>query len=285
MTEPTARTVDTAETARLADYVTVWWDAAERFADLAGSLADADWGRPTELPGWDVKAVVSHVAHLEGVLAGAPRERAEVGEAEHIRGPMGQFTEVGVLTRRDTAAAAIVEEIRRYTAARRETLTASPPTDPDAPAPGVFGAIGWSTVTLLRNRPLDLFMHEQDVRRAVGRPGGLDSLAADHTVAYLLESLGYVLVKRAGAAPGTTLTVMVEGSEPVAFGVADDGRGRRLDTIPDDPTVTLRMGRETFIRLAGGRGGTDPDGVPSTVEIDGDQELGRRVVAGLAVTP
>jgi uncharacterized protein (TIGR03083 family) len=268
-------------TEELQPYVEAWWQATTAFAELAGSLGDDDWDRPTDLPGWDVRAVVSHVAHLEGVLAGAPHEQAEVGDAAHIRGPMGQFTEIGVLTRRDADPAAIVEEIRRFTTTRHEALLADPPTDPTAPAPGVFGAIGWSTGLLLRNRPLDVWMHEQDVRRAVGRPGGLDSLAADHTVAYLLESLGYVLVKRAGAGPGTSVVALVAGSAPAAFGVGEDGRGHRLADAPAEPTVTLRLGREAFIRLAGGRGTVDP----TLVGIEGDHTLGERIVTGLAVTP
>jgi uncharacterized protein (TIGR03083 family) len=266
---------------RLTGYVEAWWESVQDFTDLAASLTDDDWARPTDLAGWDVKAVVSHVAHLEAILGGAPHEHAEVGDAEHIRGPMGQFTEIGVLTRRDAAPAEIVEQIRRYTAARHDALLADPPADPSAPAPGVFGAIGWNVGLLLRNRPLDVWMHEQDIRRAVGRPGGLDSAGAQHTTDYLLESLGPVLAKRAGATPGSTLVALVEGSAPAAYGVGEDGRGHRLDALPERPTVTLRMGREAFIRLAGGRGRVDP----AAVTVDGDVSLGEKVVANLAVTP
>jgi len=274
-------TDSTPDARLLAQYVDTWREATTAFADLAASLSDEDWARPTDLPGWDVKAVVSHVAHLEGALAGAEHEHADVSDVEHVRGPMGQFTEIGVITRRKTPPAAIVEEIRRHTAARHQALVADPPTDPAAPAPGVFGAIGWNTALLLRNRPLDVWMHEQDVRRAVGRPGDLDCAAADHSVSYLLESLGFVLAKRAGGAPGTSVVALVEGSPPAAYAVGEGGRGHRLDAVPTDPTVTLRMSRETFIRLAGGRGEVDP----ASVTIEGDVALGERVVAHLAVTP
>ncbi|GAA1953381.1 maleylpyruvate isomerase family mycothiol-dependent enzyme [Nocardioides panacihumi] len=274
-------TDSTPDALLLARYVDAWSVATAAFADLAASLSGEDWARPTDLPGWDVRAVVSHVAHLEGVLAGAEHEHAEVGDAAHVRGPMGQFTEIGVLTRREAPPAAIVDEIRRHTAARRQALVADPPTDPAAPAPGVFGAIGWDTARLLRNRPLDVWMHEQDVRRAVGRPGGLDSAAADHSVSYLLESLGYVLAKRAAGTPGTSVVAFVEGTPPAAYAVGEDGRGHRLDAVPTGPTTTLRMSRETFIRLAGGRGEVDP----AAVAIEGDVALGERVVANLAITP
>jgi uncharacterized protein (TIGR03083 family) len=265
----------------LQEYVDTWWHSIGDFVELTSALSAEEWLLPTDLPGWDVRAVASHVAHLEGVLGGAPHEKAEVPELPHITGPMGQFTEIGVLTRRDAEPASIVEEIRRYAAVRHAELTANPPTDPEAPAPGVFGAIGWSTRTLLRNRPLDVWMHEQDVRRATGRPGNVDSPGARHSAAYLLESLGFVLGKRVGAAPGTTLVAYVEGHPPTAVGIDDTGRGVALSDPPTDPSATLRMDRETFLLLAGGR----RPAAAANVTIEGVGDLAARVLAALAVTP
>ena len=65
-------------------------------------------------------------------------------------------------------------------------------------------------------------MHEQDVRRAVGRPGGMDTAPARHTAEYLAESLGYVLGKKVGAPTGTSLVLDMEGSAPFAFEVDDE---------------------------------------------------------------
>jgi len=259
----------------------LWWRAVTDLADFLADLPEAAWDLPTDLPGWDVRAVAAHVAHLESVLAGGPHETAEVPDLPHVRGPMGQFTEIGVLTRSDRTGAEIVAEIRATTARRREALLATPPTDPDEPAPGVFGAIGWSTRTLFRNRPLDVWMHEQDVRRATGRPGNLDSPAGDHTTSYLMESLGFVLAKQVGALPGTTAVLEVEGSAPVAAEVGDDGRGRLLDAPPAQPSVRIATDRESFLLRAGGR-----REVPSErFEVGGDPDLGARVIASLAVTP
>ena len=64
-------------------------------------------------------------------------------------------------------------------------------------------------------------MHEQDVRRAVGRPGGMDTAPARHTAEYLAESLGFVLGKKVGAPAGTSLVLDMEGSAPFAFAVND----------------------------------------------------------------
>ena len=82
------------------------------------------------------------------------------------------------------------------------------------------------------------------------RPGNLDSPAAVHTADYLAESLGFVLVKRAGAGPGTTAVLKIEGHTPYGVVVNADGRGEPLAEIPEDPTVRLAMGREAFILLA-----------------------------------
>ncbi|WP_370288869.1 maleylpyruvate isomerase family mycothiol-dependent enzyme [Nocardioides sp.] len=264
----------------LAGYIDTWWSAVGDFVDVLDQLGPADWARPTDLPGWDVKAVASHTAHLESLLAGGPDEQADIGDPPHVTSPMGQFTEIGVVTRRDRDPAEIVEEIRRVTAARHEALRADPPTDGAAPAPGLFGMIGWNQRTLLRNRPLDVWMHEQDVRRAVGLPGGIDTPGGQHTADYLSEGFGFVVGKRVKPEPGTTAVLAVEGSAPVAVVVGDDRRASALADVPAEPTVRLTMSREVFILRAGGR---RPDAAP--VQVDGDSGLAERILAELATTP
>lgn len=264
----------------LAGYVEVWWQAVNDFVALLEEVPEAEWSTPTDLPGWDVRACAAHTAHLEGILAGNPEETAEIGEPPHVTGLMGTYTEIGVVNRREASADAIINEIREATTRRHTALLADPPTDGDAKPETVFGGVPWSWRLLLRNRPLDVWMHEQDVRRAVGRPGGMDTAPAQHTADYLAESLGYVLAKKAGAPAGTTLRLDLAGSDPVAFEVGEDGRGRQVDP-PAAPTVTLRMDRESFIRLAGGRCAAEPGGVT----VEGDQELGERIVGVMATTP
>ncbi|WP_139984499.1 maleylpyruvate isomerase family mycothiol-dependent enzyme [Nocardioides litoris] len=270
--------------ARLAAWVETWWQAVQDFCALLDEVPDAQWTTPTDLAGWDVRACAAHTAHLESVLAGRPEETAEVGEPPHVTGLMGLYTEIGVVNRRDAAPADIVAEIREVTALRHEQLLADPPTDPAARPTTIFGGVPWTWETLLRNRPLDVWMHEQDVRRAVGRPGGLDSPAAAHTADYLAEGFGYVLAKKAAAPPGTTAVLDVEGSPTLAFAIGDDGRGRRLPDLPADPTLALRLGREAFVVLAGGRRTAEELGA-GAVTVEGDADLGRRVLSVMATTP
>ena len=63
-------------------YVDVWWQAINDFIDLLEELPEEEWSTPTDLPGWDVKAVASHIAHLEGILAGGAR-----GDGRRRRAP------------------------------------------------------------------------------------------------------------------------------------------------------------------------------------------------------
>lgn len=265
----------------LAAYADVWWQAIDDFTRLLEGLDPEDWDRPTDLPGWDVRAVASHVAHLERVLATGEEEHAEIGDPPpaHITGLMGHYTEIGVVNRRGADPDAIINEIREAATSRRTALLADPPTDADAKPERIFGGVPWTWRTLLRNRPLDVWMHEQDVRRAVGRPGGLDTEPARHTAEYLAESLGFVLAKKVGAEPGTTLVLDMAGSEPFAFVVGEDRRGAAMAEVPDRPDVHLAMDRESLICLAGGRR------APGTVTITGDEALGRRVLDAMATTP
>ncbi len=265
---------------QLASYVQVWWQAVEDLSSLLEEVAGEDWSTPTDLPGWDVHAVAAHTAHLEGMLAGAEHDQVEIGEPAHVHGAMGQFTEQGVVARRDRTPDELINELRSSATTRHTSLLADPPTDPEATAPGLFGLIGWDTRRLLRNRPLDLWMHEQDVRRALGRPGNLDGPAAVHTADYLAESLGFVVGKRVGAPAGTTVVLEIAGHAPTAVAVGDDGRARPVE-VPADPTARLAMDRETFVLLAGGRRRAEP----GAVQVSGDADLAQQVLAGLAVTP
>ena len=266
---------------QLNDLVEVWWRAVDDFSTLLEEVPEDAWSTPTDLPGWDVFALAAHTAHLEHLLAGGEHDEVDIGEVEHARGMMGTFTEQGVVARRARTPDEVINQLRESATARHTALLADPPSDPAAPAPGIFGAIGWSTLTLLRNRPLDIWMHEQDARRALGRPGHLDTPPAVHAVDYLSESFGLVLAKRVGAPSGTTAVLRVSGHPDRAFEVGDDGRGRPTAAVPDSPSVCLEMDRESFICLAGGR--RTP--APGAVRVEGDQQLGARLLEQMAVTP
>src|SRR3954454_4662256 len=111
-----------SDTALLAGYVDVWWQAINEFTELLEELPEESWSTPTDLAGWDVRAVASHIAHLESILAGSPEETADVGAADHLSGLMNMYTEIGVVNRSDASPDAIINEIRSAATARHTTL-------------------------------------------------------------------------------------------------------------------------------------------------------------------
>lgn len=273
----------TSDQERLSGYVTTWRSAVDDVLTLLRSLDDSDWSLPTDLPGWDVKGVACHLAHIESDLAGVKQKRVQLPERDHYTAPTSTFTELGLVAREEMGPDQIVDELEECARLRHERLLADPPTDGRADPPRTPGRIGWNWETLLNNRVVDVWMHEQDIRRAVGRPGGLNTAAAAHTVAAFTRSFLYTVGKVVAPPAGTTVVLDVTGVSPVHLPVEVDesGRARATTTDPASPTVTLRMDVETFAILAGGRRPVDA----VTVEVSGDEALGRRILDAMAVTP
>lgn len=265
---------------RLGQYIEIWKRACADFAALARTIPEEQWQLPTDLDGWSVIDNVAHSAHLEAVLAGAPEETLEVAPAPHIKGLTGFYTEQGVLARRGRPMADLVDEFEDAVERRYAALLADPPTDGSVPAPKTPGGVPWSTETLLGNRPVDVWMHEQDIRRAIDRPGGWEGPVARFVVGRFAGGLPMVLGKRVAPPAGTSVALEIPDLDVRAGAVVgDDGRARAAE--PEQPDARITLTPEAYVVLAGGR--RTADVVPAT--IDGDEALGRAVLAALAVTP
>jgi uncharacterized protein (TIGR03083 family) len=269
------------DASRLAELVETWRHAIAEFVALVRDIPEEEWDLPTDLEGWSVKDNVAHTAHLESVLAGGPEETGPVEQAPHIRDLAGLYTEQGVLARRDRDMATLADEIETAAATRYAALQADPPTDGASAPPKTPGDVPWSNATLLSNRPLDVWMHEQDVRRAIGRPGGLDSPAAHHVIGVFGRAIPMVVGKRVAPPVGTTVRIDVpEADQSWTVAVGDDGRAARVDPS-ESPTVLITLTAEEFVVLAGGRRGVEA----TAPKIEGDVELGLAVLGNLGVTP
>jgi len=123
-------------------------------------------------------------------------------------------------------------------------------------------------------------MHEQDIRRAIVLPGGYGTLTAAHTIGVLGGGLGMVIGKRVKPPEGTTVQLDVPATDSSWHLAVREGRA--VEEPPTSPAdVQLTFTPEDFVVLAGGR--RTPD--HTNVQIAGDQELGRAILAALAITP
>jgi uncharacterized protein (TIGR03083 family) len=136
-----------------------------------------------------------------------------------------------------------------------------------------------------RMRAFDAWVHEQDLRTALNKPGNLDSPGAYVARDVLLQGLPKVVAKGAGAPANSAVVFDVHG--PLEFlrtvRVDSDGRGS-IDGSPSlGPLVTLAMDWETYYRLACGR--VRATAVPDRIKVDGDTELAAAILREFAVTP
>lgn len=264
----------------LAGYIETWKRACADFVALGRSLTPEDLHTATDLEGWDVFDNIAHTAHLEHVLATGEEETGAMPEAAHIKNVTGMYTEQGVVARRGRAISDVLDELEAAVEARTAELEANPPTDGTAAPARTPGGIPWTNETLLGNRPLDIWMHEQDIRRAIGRPGGFDSPAATHSIGRLAGGLPMILGKRVAPPAGTSVRIELSDAA-VSMGAAIGNDGRATSSTAPEATATITLSSEAFIVLAGGR--RSRDRVDAIIE--GDQKLGEEILSHLAVTP
>jgi uncharacterized protein (TIGR03083 family) len=243
---------------------------------LCSELPDGQWDLPTGCPGWTVKDQLSHLVDYEARALRRAAPEHEPGPQRHVRSEMGRANEIGVDVRRPEPGAHVLAEFRQVTGERLTQLRAL--TGQDLAAPTMTPAGPGTLADLLTLRVMDGWMHEQDIRRATGRPGHTDGPAADEALGYFTQFLPYVVGKRAAAPDGSKVVFRVGGRDPVAVQMAG-GRGRPA-TGPDGATVSLAMPVTTFAALVGGR-----SDVPDDVDIAGDRPLGRRVLASMGLMP
>lgn len=263
----------------LSTYVAAWRDAADRVLELFADLGYDDLAVLTDCPGWTVRDVVAHLAAIESDLAGAGAVDVDAVSPGEV---VSAYTQRGISDRAGRSRDELLTELREAVAIRAERLESDPPADPLVRADTGPLRLDWTWETLLRNRVIDVWVHEQDVRRAVGRPGAMDAPAAHVTTHTFAAAVPYVVGKKVGAAPGSTIVVEITGPVATTVGVRmnQSGRAERVDPA-DDPDVRLTLDTEAFTVLGAGRRPVDD----VSVQICGDAELGRRVLEQLAVTP
>jgi uncharacterized protein (TIGR03083 family) len=251
--------------------VAAWRHTMESILALGGKLTDQQWLTPTECPDWTVKDIYAHLVGGEQWMAdGHPLPEQN----------FGQWAAAPVRARREVPAPAVLEELRKVYELRRMQLE-SGKLDPGQAAHMATGQ-AMPLGMLLQVRVLDAWAHEQDIRRAVGIPGNLDSPAAAIAGELFTAQLPRIVAKTAKVPPGSVIRLTTTGQVPidVAVAVGDDGRGSLVSPRPA-ATVHLTMSWEAYTRLSCGRGNRDDH----DVTVAGDRRLADRVLANMTTTP
>ena len=307
---------DLAPTQGLHDLVEAFAGTAQSVVDLAHSCSDDDLSRPTDCPGWTVHDQISHVVGVEAWLAGQRDPRVEMPPYEHIRNGLGKKVEYAVEVRRGHTGAEVLAELESVLAQRLSTLRDPALTDTSI-IEGPFGPDEAATVVLLRT--FDVWVHEQDIRCALGRPGNLDSPAAAVCVRTIMLQLPRLIARGATLEPGTTVVIDVTGPgsvtarQGVRVELDEQGqaRGHAVPTVPtvptgaaatvptleanttggraeasgrldpsQDPQVTISLSTEAFTRRAAGRRPLSD----TPYDVVGDEDIARRVLEAMVVT-
>lgn len=247
--------------------------------ELGRALDAGQWSTASECPGWTVKDVYSHIIGTELMLLGRPDEPVDVGDAPHLHNEIGEFNEVAVATRHDRSGAEVLAELEQVAAERLEALDAMTDDDFDAES---FTPAGQDTYgRFMQIRVFDCWIHEQDVREALGLPGHTSGAAVDVALDEHANGVGFVVGKKAGAADGQSVRLRLTGDTERTIDVRVDGRARVVDDL-DEPTTTITIPTTLWFRYAAGRRPGDPG--HADVAIEGDTDLGQRVVANAAYT-
>jgi uncharacterized protein (TIGR03083 family) len=242
--------------------------------DLCSSLTKEEWALPTDNPGWSVQDNLSHIVGTESVILGHEAPQHDPGEKPWVRNPIGAGNEVQVDFRRYWPPEKVLDEYREVTGERIKATQAMSADDLQAES---WTPIGQGTVAdLLAIRIMDIWVHEQDLRRAVGKPGTLEGPIAEHAFARHSTAMPFVVGKKVAPPDGTTVVFEVTGPAGGTIAVAKDGRASVLDSAPESPTVKLSMNLETFNRLCCGRG--DPNELRKDVTLTGDKALGEKII-------
>jgi len=250
--------------------------------ELGVSLDEVQWDTPTCLPGWTVRDVLSHVSGVEAGLLGEPAPEVDVSHLEHLRNPIGEANELWVESSRGLSGELMVARWVDVSDRRLAVLDAMDQAD--------FDAASWTPVgkdetygRFMRIRHFDCYLHEQDMRLALGLPARETPEDLASSLDEVATGLGYIVGRKAALPDGSRVRIDLVGPAARTYFVQIDGRAAVVEALDGPVTVGIELPSMQFLRLTGGRrdAGVAPE---DRVRFTGDRELGLRLVTHLAFT-
>lgn len=245
----------------------------DTFTELCASLSEDEWATPSLCPGWSVKDVAAHLAGIEKALRGWSPSVEQPPPFDTI-GPYMQ-------TARTWSGAQLLDDMRATLADRRAELGAMDDAAFDAASWTPVGAATYGRFMAVRT--FDFWVHEQDIRVPVGKPGHLTGGAAELSLEEVRMSIGYIVGKRAGVPDGRSVKIVLTGPTTGELNAVVDGRARGVEHL-EDPDATVTTDFLTFMLLACGR--IDPQGPigEGKVTYAGDAALADQLARNLRFT-
>lgn len=249
-------------------------------ADATAGLTEHEWAAVTPCPGWDVKDNLSHLIGIERSIEGETPPQIELGATDHLRNAIGELNELWVEDRRGRSGDEVRAEFIEVTSRRIATLRAT--TDEQ------FDEIGWSPVgqvpmsVFMQVRIMDSWIHEQDIRLAIGREGGRFGVGEEITISRADLALGVVVGKGAKVPEGESVVFDVTG--PLGGRRRIEVHDGRAQLVPgDSATTTITLSEETYVRRFAGRITAAQAAAAEGTKMTGDLALGEAVLGALAV--
>ena len=178
-------------------------------AEVCSELSETEWALPTECPGWDVKDQLSHLIGIERAIMGEPVPEWDGPLGDHVKNDFAATNERFVAVRRALPGPTVRAEFVEVTTTRLAQL--------DALSAAEWAGVGWSPVgevpraEFMAVRVFDSWVHEQDVRLALDRPGGSGNAASAISLDRVQGAMPFVVGKKAGCADGTAVRFDVAG--------------------------------------------------------------------------
>lgn len=285
----------------LPELVDAYAETGQAILDLGMTCRPDDFDKPSPLPGWSVKDVLSHVTGTEHLLNGGQDRQVQVPDYAWLHSDFARFIEQAVEVRRSRSGGEVVGEWRDLLP-KRIAAFADPALAPDAVVQGPFGPT--ELTNLLHLRVVDMWCHEQDLRDALHRIGNLDSAGAAAFTSDILAAFPARAARRADLTVGSVVIIdctgpimarqgirIVEGSDGRPYAESLFSGTAHVDKVNDDTgeIIPLPLGKITTIRLSTealtrrGAGRVPTAELRYTVE--GDEAAAIRVLDSLAITP
>jgi uncharacterized protein (TIGR03083 family) len=197
------------------------------------NLSEEQWDTPTACPGWSVRDQLSHLIGIERSLEGESVPEWPGALGPHVKTPFAEGNEKWIAVRRDRPGDAVLGEFIEVTDRRLATLGALGEEEWAQLGPSPVGNVPYAE--FMRVRVFDSWVHEQDARLALGRPGGTGGGASDIAIAQVQGAMGFVVGKRAAAPEGTVVCFSLTGPALDARQLIIAVEGGRAREVPPGP--------------------------------------------------